>query len=60
MISIEFGDVDQWLAGTVPEAQEMLRVPLPACVVTEFVASQLAIDESGIASSFEKVIHFRL
>ena len=27
VISIELGDVDQWLAGTVNEAQELLRVP---------------------------------
>ena len=27
VISIEQVDVDQWLAGTVNEAQELLRVP---------------------------------
>lgn len=27
VISNEFGDVDRWLAGTVSEAQELLRVP---------------------------------
>ena len=25
--AIEMADVDQWLAGTVPEAQELLRLP---------------------------------
>ena len=30
VISIELGDVDQWLAGTAKEAQELLQVPAVA------------------------------
>jgi len=41
VIPIEAGDVDQWLAGTVAEAQQLLRLtPVEAFVAGPIVASE--------------------
>jgi hypothetical protein len=44
VIPVEQGDVDQWLAGTVSEAQELLRVP-PVELFNAVASNILQCDE---------------